>query len=201
MPILPQFPGPRAGRLARSTMALALCCGLLAVSAAAQSIVLVDASRASGAVLVYGTTATKIPKESMRFVRLSAPLDKGTECCVRVAGRQRPSRDFRIRLPRGPAIPGYTPARLTSRHTPFIGIAFTGPAPKVMREDTHSLLLDSGPGRPARRLVHCLSAETLHVRVIDAGSSQEQVRYGLPLGLEVEADCNERLMPQDTARN
>ncbi|MBS0426395.1 MAG: hypothetical protein JSR41_03800 [Proteobacteria bacterium] len=182
-------------------MTLTLCGGLLAASAAAQSVVLVDASHARSPVLVYGTAATKIPAEPMRFVRLSAPLDQGTECCVRATGPQRPSVDFRVRLPRGPAAPAYATARLTGRHAPFIGIAFAGPAPKVTREDAHTLLLDSGPGRPARRLVHCLSDETLHVRLVDADSSQEQMHYALPLGMDVEADCDERLLPQRTTRN
>lgn len=177
-------------------MALALCCGLLAASAAAPSIVVVDASHARGPVLVYGTTAMKIPAEPMRFVRLSPPLDKGAECCVRAAGPQRASRDLQVRLAHGPATPAYALARLTGRQaTPFIGIAFTGPAPEVTREDSHTLRLDSGPGRPERRLVHCLSGETLHLRVIVAASSQEQVRYALPLGMDVEPDCDEKLMP------
>ncbi|MDA7414776.1 hypothetical protein PGB34_00235 [Xenophilus arseniciresistens] len=175
-----------------------LVCGVGAAQAAAPDILLVDASRARRPVLAYGVDAARLePGVALRFARLSPPLvEGGTSCCVRIAGRQRPSRDVLADVAGKPAVAVYSAASLTDRReAPFIGVAFSNGTPEPIREDAHTLLLPGRSGEADRRLVHCLSSETLHVRVIHARTQVEQVRYALPLNMDVEADCDERWMP------
>ena len=161
-------------------------------------IVLVDASRTGKPLIVYSTADIALNTASpMRFLRLSPPLSTALECCVRVTRPVAPSRDLRAHVAETESrAPRFATARLTQpRPVPFIGVGVPFTVSKFVRENAHSFLLKRTDGLPDLRVQHCVTGETFHLRVTDTASSQERRRYALPLGMDVEADCTEQIMP------
>jgi hypothetical protein len=162
--------------------------------------VVVDASKANRAAIIYSTTNVVLVKNSVvRFLRLSLPFSSGFECCAYVGRGQARSRDLVAYDFSGGSPSRYTTARL-GRHSevPFIALGVVGPAgdmPRVVREDEHSFLMRYHGERADHRVQHCVTGETFHVRVTDAASARELLRYSLPLGMDVQADCTDVLMP------
>ena len=168
------------------------------------SYVLVDASRANRAAIIYSTANLVLVKNSVvRFLRLSVPLSPGLECCAYVGRGQLPSRDLLAYDLNGGVPSRYTTARLGRRNEiPFMALGVVGPLgdmPQVMRENEHSFLMRYQAGRAEHRVQHCVTGETFHVRVTDAASARELLRYSLPLGMDVQADCTDVLMPPPSA--
>ena len=167
---------------------------------AKDAIVLIDASRTGKPAIVYATAEIALNKSSsIGFMRLSPPLSTALECCARVTRPTSASRDLQARLAGAAPSARFTTAQLTQRQpTSFIGVGFvdaTAETIKIMRENEHSFLLNRAGTDAEERVQHCVSGETFHLRVIDRVTAQEKRRYSLPLGMDVEADCTEQIMP------
>jgi hypothetical protein len=161
------------------------------------SVFLIDASRHAKPALVYSMSDATLRKAaSLNYLRLSPPLSETFECCVRISGTQLPSRDIRVYTTRQSSKGKYVTARATKRgELSFIGLGIAGKAPLVTRENNNTLLLKWADGKNQSRVYHCVSTETVHMRAVDVATSKEQLRYSLPLGMDVEVDCNEDIMP------
>jgi hypothetical protein len=162
--------------------------------------VLVDASKVNRAAIVYSTADVVLGKASaLHFFRLSPPLSSAFECCAYVTRAQAPSRDLASYALNADTPSRYTTAKLRERsEVPFFALGLVGVAdvaPRILREDEHTFLILNKGGKPEHRVQHCVSTETFHVRITEAASARELLRYSLPLGMDVEADCTDVLMP------
>ncbi len=160
---------------------------------------LVDASRVGKAVVVYGADRAALGRSgaAMRYLRLAPPAAGQIECCLRVSGAAKPSHDLAVESSANATSGHYAMATLSRRPAlGFFGLALGGSRPTAEPQPDRSVLL-SWPDQPMRpvRVQHCVSTESLHVRIVDAVTSVELLRYALPLGMDVEADCNDGVMP------
>lgn len=180
-----------------------LGCSVAALAASpvgGDAIVLIDASRTGKPAIVYATAEIALNRSSsIGFMRLSPPLSTALECCARVTRPTSVSRDLQARRTGAASSARFTTAQLTQRQpVPFIGVGFVGATAentKIVRENEHSFLLKRSGTHADERVQHCVSGETFHLRVIDGVTAQEKRRYSLPLGMDVEADCTEQIMP------
>ena len=170
--------------------------GMAAAPAAAGSdpvVGIVDMKRPKAGRLHLPASAPRTTQ--LHFLRLSEPAAGAIECCLRVRagapntgvsltveGREVTLRSARVRLSR-PVEEG------------FIGLALGGVNPRARRVSAHEVEL-AWPGTQQRvKVFHCLTGEALQVWAVDAASEREVGRYSVPLGMDVEADCSESIMP------
>ena len=182
-----------------------LGCSIVAAAApglpaGGDAVVLVDARRTGKSAIVYATAEIALNKASaISFMRLSPPMSTALECCARVTRATSPSRDLQSRVSGTQSAARFTTAQLSKPTTvPFVGVGFVGAMAKtaqIVRENEHSFLFKRGGQSTDDRIQHCISGETFHLRVIDVDTLQERRRYSLPLGMDVEADCTEQIMP------
>ena len=199
--------GSAVAQIATSALAFVAAIGFSVVAVAAtglpttsDAIVLIDASRTGKPAIVYATAELALNRSSaIGFARLSPPVSTALECCARVTRATSPSRDLQSRLVGAESASRFTTAQLTKRPlVPFIGVGFVGATAQtaqIVRENEHSFLLKRGAANADVRVQHCVSGETFHLRAIDVVTLQERRRYSLPLGMDVEADCTEQIMP------
>ena len=170
-------------------------------------IVLIDFNGHGSNAMAYLTDGMTISKSStIRFMRLSPPISEGLKCCARV--NRAPSllsphtTDVEVisTIAQKDAATHFTTVRLPKgQHPePLVGIGFTQAVSKVLRENDHALLVKRPGGKGDLRVQHCLTSEAFTMRVVDVASSKERRRYYLPLGMDVEADCTEEIMPTVT---
>ncbi len=133
------------------------------------------------------------PPHELRFLRLSPPQGKTTECCIRPQAPVDPQDASLLRYQGADAEPAAgRGARFT--HAPgdgFVGLAMQG-KPTIKRTSSHRILLRWPDSMQQVRVDHCLAAEGLHVRIAEstgAGRWKPAAHYYLPLGADVQPDC------------
>ncbi len=194
-----------AKRLARSLVVLAgtLSGGLAAANASATdslTVALVDARADARKATLYADAPTALRRRSRwRVIRLAPHPAATLPCCAVIAGKARQSDDLPIQGPTGTTAAQQATALLpTARAVPFLGIALPAHEGKAITKashpDGHALTVKQGNKRPAI-VLYCVTGETFHLRVVDARSGREAQRFALPLGMDVEPDCTEAIMP------
>jgi hypothetical protein len=74
-------------------------------------------------------------------------------------------------------------------------LAFNGTGATVQRLSPHQVRVEWASEKLALDVFHCVSRESMHVRVAESGTGSELAHYYVPLVAEVDPDCTPGLMP------
>lgn len=155
---------------------------------------IVDARHAGKAAHLYFSLA--VPARRLSYFRLSDPAATASQCCVAANGRTVANNTVLRRAESGNIGTRRAPATLApGSDEGFIGIAFEAQGVAAERLSPHHVRVAWPQRKQSLDAFHCLSSEGLHVRVADTATGAEVVRYYVPLGSEVDADCTDALMP------
>ena len=153
---------------------------------------IVDARHGGRAVKL--NVSQPVREKQLRYLNLSQVEPTQSSCCVTIGKRT-------AKGEAGSEVRAGTLSRRASLG--FFGVVFATAPSHIERTSPNEVLLSwraSGADAASSsvRLIHCVSAEGLNVRVLKrAGGTEgaELRRYYVPLGMDVEPDCTPALMP------
>lgn len=147
---------------------------------------LIDARLPSAAVVMGDAPAAGT---TLHFFRLSSPVQRGVECCVKVGNVAETTELLLYQGGETLAAPASVATVASRVDENFIGLALLGRDVQVRQLSAQKLSV-SWKRLPGKVVVeHCLSPEGMHVHLSEPARPGQRVHYYLPLGMAVEANC------------